>query len=223
MKLGILAAVGAELRPTLRVLRPASRRLDGRAYYESGPFLFAVGGIGSAHAADAAAWMAERFRPDALVSTGYAGALTGDLRTGDLILGGSSGFPPASALLETARQAAPDARVAEILAVDRVLQDGMEKSRMADAGAVAADMESAAVGEVARQRGLGFLCVKVVLDTPAEPLASTYEGVLEVLSEMLRRPRLLFGIAADAARARQAAARLAAFYGAFAPFLNELP
>jgi nucleoside phosphorylase len=216
MKLGILAAVRTELRPTLRLLHPDRRRIEDRTFYERGSFVFTAGGIGTEAAAEAAERLAERFRPDALVSTGFAGALRDDWETGDLILGGSTGFPPTDALLDAARRAAPGARVAEIRTVERVLRNAREKRRLAEGGAAAVDMESAAVGETARRRGLGFLCVKAVLDTPSAPLASDYAGLMRVLGEVVRCPRALAGIAADAARARKAAARLAEFFRAFA-------
>jgi adenosylhomocysteine nucleosidase len=224
MKLAVVAAVKPELRATLRRLRPGAVRADRRTIHESGPLLFAVAGIGAARAEAAARRLIERFRPAALVSTGFAGALADDLTPGDLVIGGSTGFPATDALLQRARAADPAARIAEVVTVDRVVLDLREKRQIhRETLAAAMDMESAAVGRVAREHGAGFLCVKAVLDTPAAPLASSYESVLKVLGEILRRPGRVRRIAADAARARAAAERLATFYAAFAQSAADAP
>jgi adenosylhomocysteine nucleosidase len=210
----VLAALRAELRPALRQLHAARRRAGGAFARAAGPFLFAAGGVGATAAAEAARRLIDAFRPDALVSTGFAGALDDSLGTGDLVLGGTTGFPAEEGLLRLAREAAPGARAGDVHAVARILNDTDAKRRLArETGALAVDMESAAVGRAAREYGLGFLCVKAVLDTPAAPLATDYASVRAVLGKVLRRPRrTLAGIRDDAARARTAAERLGAFY-----------
>jgi hypothetical protein len=77
------------------------------------------------------------------------------------------------------------------------------------------------VARAARERGAGFLCAKVVLDTPAAPLACDYAGLLSVLGRILRRPKTVCGIRADAKRARIAAERLGAFYVRLADRLEK--
>jgi adenosylhomocysteine nucleosidase len=218
---GVVAAVAPELRATLRVLRARRRLAGGRTVYEAGPLVFASGGVGAARAARCAGDLLERFRIDTLVSTGFAAALLRDLRTGDLLVGGTVGFPAAEGPLRRACTADPGARTGEILAVQRVLLEGHEKESAArTSAALAVDMESAAVGRLARDRGLAFLCVKAVLDTPDAPLASRYDSAPRVLGEILRRPTVLSGIFADASRARRAGQRLADFYEALAATLH---
>jgi adenosylhomocysteine nucleosidase len=215
MKLAIVAAVRPELGAAFRRLRPARVRRGALTVYEAGPLVFAIGGVGAARAEAAARALAAHARPDALLSAGFAGALADDLAPGDLVLGGSAGFPAGASLLRRARAADPAARIADCLAVDRVLVGPAEKAEARRrGGAVVVDMESAAVGRVARELGLPFLCVKAVLDTPAAPLASRYESPGRVLREILRRPATLSGLCGDAARARRAAARLAGFFAA---------
>ncbi len=209
----VLAALRTELRPVLRLLRPRPRRVAGRPCHERGPLVFAVAGVGPAAAGTAASQLADALKPDVLVSTGFAGAIAADFETGDLILGGIPDMPASEPALRTAREAAPDARTGSVVAVDRVLRDAGEKERRhRESGAPAVDMESAVVARAARECGAGFLCAKVVLDTPAAPLACDYAGVLPVLGRILRRPKTVCGIRADAKRARIAAERLGAFY-----------
>ncbi len=215
MKIGVVAAVPQELGATLRALRARRRREGVHTVHLADPFIFVAGGMGPGKAASAARALAEAFGISGLVSTGFAGALGKSLETADLIVGGTRGFPATASLAARAREAAPGARAGDIVAVDRPLIEPAEMERAAAGGALAADMESAGVAGVAREIGIEFLCVKAVLDTPDAPLASRYEGVLPVLGEVARRPRVLAGIARDARRSRAAAARLAEFFRAF--------
>jgi adenosylhomocysteine nucleosidase len=225
MRILVLAALRTELRPALRLLRPAPLRAGGSAAHAAGPFVFAVGGVGAKAAGEAALRLIAAFRPDAVVSTGFAGALDDGLATGDLVLGGATGCPAAAGLLRLARAAAPDARAGDVHAAARVVNDAAGRRRLRlETGALAVDMESAAVGRAAREHGLDFLCVKAVLDTPAKPLASDYASLPTVLGAVLRRPRqTLSGIRGDAARARAAAERLGAFYARWAERLGSAP
>jgi adenosylhomocysteine nucleosidase len=210
---GVIAAVPPELRATLRALRARPLRAGRLSVHAWGEGLFTCGGIGAARAESCAIELIERFHPDTLVSTGFAAALAEELETGTVVLGGTASHPASEAALRRARAAAPAARLGPIAAVERVLLEPEEKRRVAArTGAIAADMESEAIGRLARARGLSFLCVKVILDTPSRPLACRYESVAGVIAAILRRPAVLPRIVADARRAREAARRLAEFY-----------
>jgi hypothetical protein len=73
-------------------------------------------------------------------------------------------------------------------------------------------MEAEAVAVAARARGLGFLCVKVVIDTPSEPLASTYAGCWKVMLDLLARPGTIGQMIYDSKRVKLAADRLRDFF-----------
>jgi adenosylhomocysteine nucleosidase len=213
MKLGVIAALRNEVAPTFQALQPASRTVQGLRCHESPPYVFAVSGVGARPAATAALLLADAFKPDVILSVGFCGALTDDLQTADLILGGSSGHPATPELLELARAADPKARVAEIAMAPKVVVGIEEKRALArQTGAVAVDMESGAVAVAARDRGLGFLCVKVVIDTPSEPLASTYAGFWSVLKDLVLHPGTVMQMAYDAKRVKLAAERLRDFF-----------
>ncbi len=220
MTWGVVAAVVPELGATLRALGARRHRDGDRTFYVAAPFVFAAAGVGEARAARCAADLLERFHPRVLVSTGFAGALARDLQTGTIVLGGVPGLAASDGPLREARVAGPLARAGEIVTAARVLLGETETASAAQAsGAIAVDMESVAVGRVARERGVGFLCVKSVLDTPLAPLASRYESLPRVLGEILRRPAILPAILADGRRARTAGRNLADFYRALAAVL----
>src|SRR6185503_18633176 len=189
MKLGIVAALHTELKPTLSVFPHASRRIEHLRFHDAGSFVFVAGGIGAKLAAAAAMVMVDHFKPDALVSTGFCGALTDNLETAELILGGTKKRPADEKLLEIAQAAAPKARAGRVKTVEKVVLKADEKKKLGEeSGAVVVDMEAEAVALAARSRNVGFLSVKAVIDTPAEPLASTYAGCLVVLRDVILRP-----------------------------------
>ena len=228
----MVAAVPPEIRPAIRALR--ARRGSGgggrgtstgggrsRAAWDAGAIVLACGGIGAEAAAACARDLLDRFRIEVLVSAGFAGAVRRGVATGDLIVGGTAGFAADPEALARARAAFPAARVGNVVAVGKIHRGGTDAENAARYGiAVAVDMESAAVGRVARERAVPFLCVKAILDTPDAPLASGYAGVGSVLWEIVRDPRVLAGIFTDARRARRAAGRLAEFFSALAPTLS---
>jgi adenosylhomocysteine nucleosidase len=102
-----------------------------------------------------AAWGASR-----VLSTGFCGALDPALRVGDIVVSGE-GFPGIGARCVRG----------EIWSADRVAVSAEEKRQLwQQTGAVAVEMESAAVRERARAWGLPFHAVKVVSDTADEDL-----------------------------------------------------
>ena len=117
MKLGVIAALQTELDPTLRALSPTPRRLEHLRCHEAPGLVITAGGIGARHAAAAALLIADAFKPDALVSIGFCGALTEGLDTGDLLLGGTTAHPASAELLELARSVAPLAKSGDVLSV----------------------------------------------------------------------------------------------------------
>ncbi len=213
MLLGVIAALPNELGATLKALPGSRRKVEHLQCHESPPFVFTWGGIGDRRAAAAALLVADTFKPQALLSIGFCGALRDDLETADLIIGGTTNIPPASDLLDLARAAAPQAKSGEVLTVPKVMVGADEKKAEARrTGALAVDMEAEAVAKAARARGVGFLSVKVVIDTPAEPLASTYMGCWTVLKDIVFRPGTIMQMMYDARRCKLAAERLKDFF-----------
>jgi nucleoside phosphorylase len=214
MKLGVIAALKTELGPSLHALRPSSTRVvEHVTGYLSGPFVFAAGGVGSRAAAAAALVVADEFKPHALLSVGFCGALRDDFDTADLVVGGTPTHPADAALLDLARAAAPKARDGTVLTVPKVLLGADEKKAAASrTGAAVVDMEADAVAVAARARGLGFLSVKVVIDTPSEPLASSYAGCWRVLLDVLSNPMTIGQMIYDSKRVKLAAERLRDFF-----------
>jgi len=213
MKLGVIAALQTELKPTLAALPHTSRGIEHLRFHETPDLVFVAGGVGAKAAAAASLVMADHFKPAALVSAGFCGALTDGFETGDLILGGTTKSRPDAALLELARSAAPKYREGPIRTMDKVVLKAEDKKKLSEEkGAVGVDMEAEAVALAARSRSVGFLSVKVVIDTPAEPLASSYSGCGRVLLDVLSNPMAIGQMIYDSKRVKLAADRLRDFF-----------
>lgn len=138
-----------------------------------------------------------------VISIGIAGALSPQLRPGDLIV--------AAAVLARGKRFAadgewsarlvaqlPGAMLAPIAGTNALIATAAEKARLFDAtGAHAADMESHIAAEIAQSRGLPFAGLRIVADAATSDLpacasvALTPEGKVSlaaVLGSVVRRP-----------------------------------
>ncbi len=148
-------------------------------HYEK-PLLF-ISGIGP-QAARAAATMLVEHGATALLSWGCAGALSESVHPGELLL-------PRTILTEDGQTLYTDRiwhkRWARCLSGTLGWHEGIlvessgvvmgagEKRQLAcRSGAIAVDMESAAVGQVARQAGIPFMVIRTLADTADEELPS---------------------------------------------------
>lgn len=123
----------------------------------------------------------------ALVSWGLAGGLARELRAGDILVPCLLCAPDGRRFATDARwgdaivdelaraaggACAPDRR--DLVAVDAVLTTAAQKAAVAMAtGAVAADMESAAIAQVAIDAGVPFVVVRVVVDEAGDELPAS--------------------------------------------------
>jgi len=193
---GVVAALDIEARS----LGSRTRRRDG--LYEVGDgTLVAVSGMGGAAAVGAAGALVDA-GATALVSWGLAGGLDPRLQSGTICL-------PSVVVSRDGATFATDVHWREILAAAisqhlrvvsgtlltsaAAIEDVAAKAAaFAETGAVAVDMESAGVAQIAASKRLPFVAVRAIVDTagdtlPPAVLAAGTEG-------RMRFARLLFGI-----------------------------
>jgi adenosylhomocysteine nucleosidase len=105
-------------------------------------------------------------RLEAIVSTGYCGALTSDYRENRIIVGtevidaATGERYPCTGTVE----AGCERGVGPIVSQNRVAMNTKEKEILSKTGAIAVDMESVGVAVQAKRAGLPFCCIKVVSD-----------------------------------------------------------
>jgi len=187
---GILAR-SADLRPAKLALNWArSARIGGHKA------LLVANGVGPVRAAAAAETAVAAFRPNAVVSTGFCGALDPELAIADVVVGtsvsdGTHHFP-----LRPVASGAPH-RTGAICSINHVAQTAAEKARLHASGAIAVEMEAAAVAGCAATFRLPVYCVRAVTDLAGEDLANDFSKALRpdghfdtmaILRSALRHP-----------------------------------
>jgi len=159
-------------------------------------FFLTANGAGPRRAAAAVDAAMASFHPDAIVSTGYCGALAPELAIADIVVATAiyAGGCPIAAQWPAA--GLPH-RLGPICSLDHVAQTAAEKSRLHSTGAIAVEMEAAGVAGRAQALGLPFFCIKSVTDLAGETMANDFNAALRsdgrfdtirVLASSLRHP-----------------------------------
>lgn len=152
----IVAAMRVELAPLLGKRQP--QQVAGVELFDLSEAVVAVGGIGEKCARHAAEVVIDHAQPKLLVSAGLAGAISQQLKVGDVgrireVLDVSSGERYSTRAGEWVLATSPD------------ISDVAEKRAwLTKYGADVVDMEGAAVAQVAKERGLEFVAVKAISD-----------------------------------------------------------
>lgn len=151
----------------------------------------AVGGPGQRLAGAAA----DKAGPEAdtVISAGLCGALDPSLQVGDIVIGTSVNGVQADASIGVEKMRTV---TGPILSIDRVA-GAEDKRSLRRSGAVAVEMEAAAVHERARRWGKPFYCIKSVSDTMDEAFTIDFNSargdggefqVSRIIGQALRRP-----------------------------------
>jgi len=136
--------------------------------------LLAAGGVG-ARCAAAAVDAGLSFRPDALVSTGFCGALDPRLKIADIVA--ASSVVSAGGRRYAARPVTCGVPCL-VYSADHVVQTADEKARLAGSGFGAVEMEAAGVASRAEALGLPFYCIRAVSDLAGEDMANDFNRTL---------------------------------------------
>ncbi len=172
----------------------------------------AIGGGTAAGAADKAGSLlgggGPDQRPAALLSFGYCGALAPDLRAGDLVIATEvvdthgQRWTCDAGLQERLLAAAADqdltARPGRLAVPEAAAATRRAKARLAQAtGALAIDLESAAVARLAAEAELPFAVLRAVLDETATPLPPLALTAVDPETGRTRPRPLLLGLLAS--------------------------
>jgi len=177
------------LPPNLDWVRAA--RLNGHEV------LLAANGAGAARAAAAVDAALAVFPADAVLSTGFCGALEPQLAVADVVVATCVAGPDRRRYPALPVSSAAPFHTGPIRSLDHVAQTAEEKRRLHAAGAAAVEMEAAGVAAHAHSRGLPFYCVRTVTDLAGETMANDFNSALRpdghfdtmiILRNILRHP-----------------------------------
>jgi adenosylhomocysteine nucleosidase len=181
--------------------------------------LLVANGAGPKRAAAAVDAALRKFTADAVVSTGFCGALDPALQIADVVIGtsiaaGAHRFPAAPI-------PGPGGNTGVICSIDHVAQTAEEKRQLRESGASAVEMEAAGVAARTQAHGLPFYCVRAVTDLAGETMANDFNSALRpdghfdtmiILRGVLRHP---FARGPELLRLRERCARAARILGDF--------
>ena len=180
----------------MKLLFVASDPMEFRGMHPTNDRRFVSNGAGAHHAAAAVDGALRDFRPDAIVSMGFCGALDPALRITDIVLGATILADGATFAALSPVTAAPR-RTGAVFSLDHVASTAVEKRKLHATGAIAVEMEAAGVAQRAHTLGLPFFCIKSVTDLADETMANDFNKVLrsdghfdtmKILALSLRRP-----------------------------------
>jgi uridine phosphorylase len=106
--------------------------------------------------------------PKLLISSGFAGAVSEQLQTGDLIIGREFSDPQLLAL--AAQVLGHDARVVNLVTTDSIANSAAQRNELARTNADAVDMETEIIANACRSRNIPVLSLRAISDSVAQPL-----------------------------------------------------
>lgn len=159
-RVAIVVAMEREVRPLIREWRACEKESCGRGFrfFEHGDFVLVCGGIGAEAARRAAEAVIATYVPALIYSAGFAGALDPGLKVGDIV--------QPRRVVNAADGSRVDLGHGEgVLVSFGSVANPAQKARLRGSfGALAVDMEAAAVARAAEARGVRFGVVKVISD-----------------------------------------------------------
>ncbi len=222
-------AVRSELAPWLRLraFRPVTA--EGPECYETtmrgAEVLALVTGMGAANAAQAIRYVLNIRPPDAVVSSGLAGALKPEYGVGDVLAArfvrserGDRQVSGSDALLRLAVECGAKA-VDSLVSANAIVRTVEDKARLGGF-AEAVDMESLAILTETRRAGIAAVAVRSIADTAQCDIPWDFSKMLDergrirlwrAALEPLRTPHRLPALFRFALASHRAACRLAAF------------
>jgi adenosylhomocysteine nucleosidase len=157
-------------------VRPAALAVDWsrEALLNGNEALLVANGAGPARAGAATEAGIEVFAPDAIVSTGFCGALSPRLGIADLVTANrivTGGQMYASHSLKGPLSG-------PIRSISYVARTAQEKRELASEGSIAVEMEAAGVAAQALRNSIPFYCIRAVTDLAGETLANDFNKAL---------------------------------------------
>ena len=126
-------------------------------------------GVGAKNCNDRIEALLHKVRPRLVISSGFAGAVEGSLKVGDLIIG--ENFSDRQ-LLDAAEEVLSGGkfRAVKLFTSTSIIDSIAERNEAArGSGAAAVDMETGSIARVCRSHGVPLLSLRAISDAPEQP------------------------------------------------------
>lgn len=236
--IGIVCALRLELAPFLDRCEKVKKYTGGAFTFRGGVcnglrIAIVESGAGRIRARKATLALLDAHTPQWLISAGFSGALRPELKVGDIVVADSIVGPAHEQVTLDLSMPADSARglyVGRIATAGHIVRTVDEKRALAEStGALAVDMESLTVAQVAQDARTRFMAVRVISDDTASDLPPEVLAILgptgsvragAVAGALLKR----LSSAKDLWRMREQATRAAERLGTFlAGVVEQLP
>jgi adenosylhomocysteine nucleosidase len=190
--IGITFALPSESSGVVRKLQARQRHdnlLSGKVDNRDVTILHT--GIGAKNCNARLEILLHKTRPNLVISSGFAGAVSGDLHVGDLIL--AENFSDAG-LLTNAERILRDrrARVVKLFTSTSIIDSVVERNEIARAAnAAAVDMETGAIADVCKVHGVPLLSLRIISDTASQPFPAPPSVLFDIERQQTNFGRLL--------------------------------
>lgn len=146
-----------------------------------------------------------RNKPNVIVSTGFCGGTSDELKPCDLII--AENFSDKT-LMERAREILDEVVTGKIFSADRVIDPAADRYAIGrEHGALAIDMETATIARLSADSAVPMLALRVISDSPAAPFPAPPEVLFDVETQRTKLTSLFTHLA----RNPKAVAQLADF------------
>ena len=146
-------------------------------------------GVGQNHCRPAVESFLEMTAPQVMISSGFAGSISGNLDVGDVVVAENFSDP---VLADEVIQKIHRVRRVKLVTVDKMVDSGSDRAGIArEHSADAIDMETETIADVCRRRAVPMLSLRIVSDSPAAPFPAPGEILFDVEHQKTNFARLL--------------------------------
>ena len=132
----------------------------------------------------------QSIRPPMLISSGFAGSLTDELRVGNLII--ARDVSDAELAKQLAIPANENTRSVRLLTVERMVDNPEERARIArEDSAAAIDMETDVIADACGKYAIPMVSLRVISDSPSAPFPAPPDVLFDIARQRTNFGRLV--------------------------------
>lgn len=141
-------------------------------------------GVGSEKCRERLVEFFRRNKPETMISTGFCGGTSDDLRPGDMVIAQNFSQPE---LAKRAGEILSHAASGKLHSADRVIDPAADRYSLGrNHGAIAIDMETETIARLCAEFAVPLLALRVISDSPAAPFPAPPELLFDLRAQRTR-------------------------------------